>query len=49
MTKRCMTVSRKGTTRNPFGKSKGKRPIGKPMHGCDDNIKTDLKEESLTM
>jgi hypothetical protein len=26
------------------GKPEGKRPLGRPRHGCVDNIKMDLKE-----
>jgi len=27
-----------------IGKPQGKRPIGRPMHRCEDNIKMVLKE-----
>jgi len=26
------------------GKSEGKRPLGRPRHRCEDNIKMDLQE-----
>jgi hypothetical protein len=26
------------------GKREGKRPLGRPMHRCDDNVKMDLQE-----
>jgi hypothetical protein len=29
------------------GKSKGKRPLGKPRHRCKDNIKIKLKESGV--
>ena len=27
-----------------MGKPEGKRPLGRPMHGWEDNIKVDLQE-----
>jgi hypothetical protein len=27
------------------GKSEGKRPMGRPRHRCEDDIKMDLQEE----
>jgi hypothetical protein len=27
-----------------FGKPEGKRPLGRARHGCEDNIRMDLKE-----
>jgi hypothetical protein len=27
------------------GNSEGKRPLERPIHCCDDNIKMDLKDE----
>jgi hypothetical protein len=29
------------------GKSEGKRPLGKPRHGWEDNIKMDVKDVSV--
>jgi len=26
------------------GRYEGKRPLGRPRHGCEDNIKMDLRE-----
>ena len=38
-----------GDSRNVYrvlvGKPEGKRPLGRPRHRWEDNIKTDLKEE----
>jgi hypothetical protein len=30
-----------------LGKPKGKRPLGRPSHRCEDNIKMDLTETGL--
>jgi len=35
---------RRGTYRVVVGKPEGKRPLGRPMHGWEDNIKMDLQE-----
>jgi hypothetical protein len=37
-------MGRRGVYWVLMGKSKGKRPLGKPRHRREDNIKTDLKE-----
>jgi hypothetical protein len=29
------------------GKSEGKSPLGRPRHGWEDNIKTDLREVGI--
>jgi hypothetical protein len=43
-----MACSTSGEKRNAYrilvGKSEGKRPLGKPRYGWQDNIKTDLRE-----
>jgi hypothetical protein len=40
-------VARMGETRGAYrvlvGKSQGKRPLGRPKHRCEDNIKMDLQ------
>ena len=36
--------SRKGTYRILVGKSEGKRPLGRPRHRWEDNIKIDLQK-----
>jgi len=36
--------ARRGTYRVLVGKPKGKRPIGRPRHRWEDNIKIDLQE-----
>ena len=33
-----------GTYRVLVGKPEGKRPLGKPMHRCVDNIRMDIQE-----
>ena len=35
---------RRGTCRVLVGKPEGKRPLGRPMHRWEDNIKMDLKK-----
>ena len=35
---------RRGVLRILVGKPEGKRPLGKPRHGWEDNIKMDLQE-----
>jgi hypothetical protein len=35
---------RRGVYRVLVGKPEGKRPLGKPRRGWEDNIKTDLQE-----
>ena len=35
---------RRGVYRVLVGKSEGKRPLGRPRHRWEDNIKMDLKE-----
>jgi len=35
---------RGGVYRVLVGKSEGKRPLGRPWHRCEDNIKMDLQE-----
>jgi len=41
-------VARKGFTRGAYrvlmGRSEGKRPLGRPTHRFEDNIKTDIQE-----
>jgi hypothetical protein len=32
------------TYNNLVGKSKGKRPLGRPKRGCEDNIRMDFRE-----
>jgi hypothetical protein len=39
----CMRESR-GVYRVLVGKPEGKRPLGRPRHGLEDNIKMDLQE-----
>ena len=34
----------RGVHRVLVGKSEGKRPLGRPRHRCEDNIKMDLQE-----
>jgi hypothetical protein len=45
-------VAQMGMKRNAYsmltGKSKGKRPLGKPRHGRADNIKMGLTEVELS-
>jgi hypothetical protein len=36
--------NRRGTSRVLVGKPEGKRPLGRPRRGWEDNIKMDLKE-----
>jgi hypothetical protein len=33
-----------GVCRGLVGRTEGKRPLGRPRHRCEDNIKLDLKE-----
>jgi hypothetical protein len=33
---------RRGVCRVLMGKPEGKRPLGRPRHRCEDNIKMDL-------
>ena len=41
----CSTYwERRGAYRALVGKPDGKRPLGRPMHRWEDNIKTDLQE-----
>ena len=35
---------RRGVYRILVGKPEGKRPLGRPRHRCEDNIKMDIKE-----
>jgi hypothetical protein len=35
---------RRGACRVLVGKPKGERPLGRPRHGWEDNIKMDLQE-----
>jgi hypothetical protein len=35
---------RRGTCRVLVGKPEGRRPLGRPMHRWEDNIKMDLKK-----
>jgi len=35
---------RRGAERVYVGKPEGKRPLGRPMHGWEDNIEVDLQE-----
>jgi hypothetical protein len=35
----------RGVHRVLVGKHEGKRPLGRPRHRCEDNIKMDLQEE----
>ena len=41
-------MARRGEGRGVYmvlvGKSEGKRPLGRPRHRCEDNIKMDLQE-----
>jgi hypothetical protein len=37
-------VETKGVYRVSVGKPEGKRPLGRPRHRCEDNIKIDLQE-----
>jgi len=39
----CMG-ERRGTYRVSVGKPEGRRPLGRPRHRWEDNIKMDLKE-----
>jgi hypothetical protein len=39
----CMGEGR-GMYRILVGKPEGKRPLGRPRHRCEDNIKVDLQE-----
>jgi hypothetical protein len=39
-----MCGARRGTYRVLVEKPKGKRPLGRPTHRWEDNIKTDLQE-----
>jgi hypothetical protein len=34
----------RGVYRVLVGKPEGKRPLGRPRHSCEDNIKMDLRE-----
>jgi hypothetical protein len=34
----------RGVNRILVGRPKGKRPLGRPRHRCEDNIKMDLRE-----
>jgi len=38
------TGERGGVYRVLVGKPEGKRPLGKPRHRCEDNIKRDFQE-----
>jgi hypothetical protein len=40
----CVCEERRGIYRVLVGKPEGKRPLGRPRHRWDDNIKMDLKE-----
>jgi hypothetical protein len=35
---------RRGVNKDLVGKSEGKRPLGRPRHRWEDNIKADLQE-----
>jgi hypothetical protein len=37
----------RGVHRVLAGKPEGKRPLGRPRHRCEDNIKMDLKETGI--
>jgi hypothetical protein len=37
-------VERRGSCRILVGKPEGKRPLGRPGHRWEDNVKMDLKE-----
>jgi hypothetical protein len=39
----CISEGR-GVYRVLVGRPKGKRPLGRPRHRCEDNIKLDLRE-----
>jgi hypothetical protein len=38
------TVEGRGIYKVLVGRSEGKRPLGRPRHRCEDNIKMDLRE-----
>jgi len=38
---------RRGVYRILVGKSEGKRPLGRPRHRWEDNIKLDLREKGI--
>jgi len=38
----CVGVKRRGAYRVLVGKPEGKRPLGRPRHMWEDNIKMDL-------
>jgi len=40
-------VERRGVYRVLMGKPKGKRPLGRPKHRWEDNIKMDLQEVDI--
>jgi hypothetical protein len=44
-------MTRMGDTRGAFsvsvGRPEGKRPLGRPRHSCENNIKKDLYEMEL--
>jgi len=41
----CSTIGkRRGVYRVSVGIPEGKRPLGRPMHRWEDNIKVDIKE-----
>jgi hypothetical protein len=42
----CMGAKR-NTYRIFVGKPEGKRPLARPRHRCEDNIKTDLRYNEL--
>ena len=48
ITRRAGHVARVGEDRGVYrvlvGKPEGKRPLGRPRHRCEDNIKLDLQE-----
>jgi hypothetical protein len=39
----------RGVHRVLVGKPEGKRPLGRPRHGWEDNIKRDLQELVITV